>query len=71
MALARTLKMIVLNNGDRETINLNNASTNVSPQVLNTAMRKLNSLTTSTYVDTYVVDTQSLNELMATIEGGE
>lgn len=64
MALERTLKMIASHNDTRLTINLNNASTTVTPQVLNEAMRKLNALTSNTYIDTYVVDTQSLNELV-------
>lgn len=65
MALERSLKLVYLDNADRYTTTFSHANPAVTPTVLNTAMRQLNNLTTNTYVDTYVIDTQSLNELIA------
>lgn len=64
MALERSLKMISKDDDDQVTTTFAHANPNASYTVLNTAMRKLNDLSNNSYVDTYVIDTQSLNSLV-------
>lgn len=64
MALERTLKMRYIKYDDTMTMTFNNVNPTVSYQVLNTAMRKIASLANIDYLDTYVVDTQSLNNIV-------
>lgn len=63
MALSRSLKMQSLKGDDIITTTFNRVNPNIDYAKLNTAMRKLNDLTGLTYLDTHVVDTQSLNDL--------
>lgn len=64
MALERSLRLRYIYNDEIETTTFSNVNPNAGYQVMDTAMKQLNALTNNTYVDTYVVDTQSLNELM-------
>lgn len=65
MALKRTLQMIQRDTSN-ETVEttFKNVNPNAAPADLQTAMYNLSGLTTSTYIDTYVTDMQSLNEMV-------
>lgn len=66
MALARSLKMRWTNQGETNSTTFAHANPAVEAATLDSAMKQLNGLTRNTYLDTYVIDTQSLNEMVAT-----
>lgn len=70
MALQRKLEIHQTDsNGDSVVTNFNSVNTNLTAEAMNTGVRKLMNLTTNTYIDTYVIDTQSLNEMVSGNEG--
>lgn len=67
MALARKLQlqMIDVYGDDTITVTFDRVNPEVDYKVLDTAMRQFVGMTRNTYLDTRVVDTQSLNNLVA------
>lgn len=65
MALERKLKMQILQGDETQVVNFNNVNPTANYTTLNTAMRNLSDLAQGTYIDTHVIDTQSLNELVS------
>ena len=66
MALERQIQILVTDSsGDTLTTAISDVNPNAIAQKLNKTVTAMNNLSTNTYVDTYVIDTQSLNEMIS------